>query len=574
MTEMKLQDYLAEAQDFLDLDRLFQELDISSSRRRYAYIVIMPRRCFNMEFFWEKSNAINLPESSVVTTPIGFLSYAKELADDYRALGYFPPILYIDDIIVTGNTVNCAVGLLETAVISCFIEDIHPSIRQALYSAIDIRVLVRSNERLSLIPQLQWKVSALRIEEKTVRHKTARRINQFLQNINLSPVTDTLSASIDAGAFCIEMANEALLSGWETSHLEDAHLKLNERTGDAQSIDVFRYKSAVTAGWATIRRYEKNGKNYFIPQFIHGDYDEDTLRSVVDRLCMLMLNHYVELKSSAEVFIVLLQGMVTRPFNNMQSLYVQIVEMIMCQIILSVFLGDCVRSDMIVQGTEFVFDSEKVARSCGKLLQTQDLENLCTIQWKRHDLESIICLFRPNPFCNLMDLETADDSRDDIVLRQVAYGIYESSLQYRLMSKNKIISFRTFVSRCLNDLRVNGRFEAYGLTRSVDRILAGIFLLMDAGYMALRMRDTGKSLRYVFCPTEMTMMLYNKLLTSQKWALLKKMAWMVEGGPMSYDTGFSFLTRDREMSEYKPEVNLIAKGLDMDKRLFSTILDW
>lgn len=163
---------------FNDLKENWYEKAVSSGSR---YVVFVVRRSYILASIFELISDKKMINSGVTTflTDSSIVRYCDEIADFYKAHGYFPKILLCDDILIHGRNVNSVIDKIEKRLIE-ILDGPEEEIKNDLSSAINIHIFVTNNAPLSLLSRYLPILVTKRIEGPAFWHKLSSDVSAYV----------------------------------------------------------------------------------------------------------------------------------------------------------------------------------------------------------------------------------------------------------------------------------------------------------------------------------------------------------------------------------------------------------
>lgn len=184
---------------------------------RYEYIVMMPRRCFNLNHVFERVQAgcgLSGANQKQIISNSALLLYSKSIARHYMTHRRFPRILILDDLIFHGRTLTLLLRSLEKLILANLEEMAGPQspdqryyIRRSLVSAIDISVFAAGKQPLLMDKAYLQKLHISNFLGARELRSLSQRISSFLQRAEASSSNYALSYDVTDLFNCVETSD-------------------------------------------------------------------------------------------------------------------------------------------------------------------------------------------------------------------------------------------------------------------------------------------------------------------------------------------------------------------------------
>lgn len=184
---------------------------------RHEYIVMMPRRCFNLNYIFEQLQAergLGGANRKQIISNSALLLYSNAIAKHYMIHRCFPRILILDDLIFHGRTLTLLLRSLEKLVLANLEEMAGPQspdqryyIRRSLVSAIDISVFAAGKQPLLMDKAYLQKLHISNLLGTRELRSLPQRISSFLQRAEASSSNYALSYDVTGLFNCVETSD-------------------------------------------------------------------------------------------------------------------------------------------------------------------------------------------------------------------------------------------------------------------------------------------------------------------------------------------------------------------------------
>lgn len=586
----------------------------SGKLESYEYVVFIARRSFNLEYIWENEWKTTISQKHTITTDTGLLGYVEEIITDYEHGKGFPSLIYIDDIMITGEAIYHSVAMFFSALIRKLkrwhsVTEIEKIIYSEVMPKVDFVVYMRDKDKDQLCNELQWKVMSLTSRDITARHAITKA---FVDELNGSINTNTvfnLSAYVDEEAETGSKNGHILevKNGWRKEEFDtkDENEEKEGRDSNKSAKWTLFYKKLAPNYIMTVRYYckvkEKKKRWYFTPFLFHEAMPEQKYRMIVENLSLALKK---KTENSNELAAILDSAF--KEDSLPDSYYEQMVEMLFGQMILKSFLSEC-SLDNVSQtaGSEgeknsrtLQYDYSKIKRNFGKLVSESAWTGLCGTNWKEEELANVIGIRTPELFVK----EEQSGSEISIPEEKLSnekrcyFESYKCAITNRLerkMEKDNLslksifdkaervgMDLMDVVENCMKEIGSGG----------LGRALGAILSLYDRCYISIwpgkvTVGSSEASLRGLcFSHTEMSLAIVPKLIMGDAdgeklWEGIKKCASVCDRLRLPITRILEMyldenLQRSTEREKYREVVKYIGKTLEEHGELFLPIWDW
>lgn len=510
------------------LRKLFSEALLS-----YQYIVLVPRRCLNL---WKVMYDNTWDDFEVKwVTDIGMLSYADDVANVYLEKGHFPRILYVDDVLIHGQSLNRRIRRFANLVISSLrnnssIELDYDAVLHALIDVIDIHVLFRNNSKLLMSRDLSYRVSSLETYSKDVLQQASLEITRFLANRSEITNTSYVLSSFSKVFYGLEASSWTRLEvPYYTDVIPDSN---NNSNNNFEKMSLWLNDSVVSYGcYPVVRSHKKeteNGELYqYIPYILHPSINGEecaalltSLNCIVNRKVrnneMYSLQH-ASMSGLSDLFTAL-QTLSTTNSRVPIELTSHALEMFLSQIVLTCFSSEMCKEKIVF--TDINTDVAKILLNYDRILSKNAILAFCNLDWTLSDLQEVCSVFSSSEkfyfdascFENKKSLSSAntDVLFHNVFNQMLACGCLHNLLQesnvlrnqhYALSSREYSLSIAEdspfyldqrnydlyqYIADCSKHIEIHSRED-------VQCVIAALFSLMDLGLFSLRLIVTASS---------------------------------------------------------------------------------
>ena len=568
--------------------RLF---DLSlDEQSRYDYIVALARRCFNYAYQAKAKAKSEKGESMPsMISEMALFSVVEEIAQDYLESRKLPRILFIDDIVLHGISLSNKIYSFTFALIEGIKRKwkikygttvSEAELREQILSNIDMRVLVQKNATLLMEPKLRRRLWPVAVAEASEWHKISQDITKFLRGRDIAITSFVISAYIETQKLAFHKQDV----DWEYVTIDIGKHTEGEEIKRQQDVYFLHSLEISEAIMPAVRVYKSDDYSFLIPYVFHGEMKVEEYKRVFSVLRNLMINRGL-------VFFAEKMAEALENLNDYkQCYYIQMAEMLMAQISLTLFLHQKLKPDTLA---DIKFDWDKIMLNFDAKGSANDWQALCETRWSFEELLQICDKLTP-----VTEQEVNDDSEtydDRVIIERCLNTAYECGIEHCIRSycmirdqegKEVAVATRDYLNELSYKLGtksikdwITSIVKSETISLSVlQKVLCVAVYLIDNGYMALRMdkwlcKEECFS-GICFSHTELTMSLYKDMFSSE-WDRVCSAASFCKRNGLSYDVFLGDPLSVREISdEQKKRENQVGETLTQYEGLFSEIIDW
>ena len=577
---------------------------ILSRADSFDYIILFARRCFNLFYAWnERLSFIKRGESHKFLTETGLLSYISIIAKRYVLTHELPRVLFVDDVLIHGYTINNKVSNYVESLeqeVEYLWKQTHLNtlnmrkLHREIIDSISLVVFAQNNDQLLIDPELKWNLDAYRLLNTEDWHRYSRKIRTFIKDGNVANTSYIVSMKVSEENDSLIRKDFLDKNGWVADSFK-FELNSHQQESEMFFYNAFNGKLRNEHVHATVRRYRSGENIFYIPYLFHGelrldDYIELFLQ--VENLAQEHnLKHFVSAARNALAFF----SQEERSMITFE-LYAQFIEMFLSQMVLNLFVQDCVPVSMI---PSIDYDYKKIAHNFGEFIKAEDIYQLCMETWLGQELLYISEIFKRPIMKGVPEYarEKPSDQRafEDMVDISYACGLNScifankmNKIGYREIRDNSSLGYSEQKKRWSDhDPRdvpmldiLNTKDKDGNVITDVTymgKLLASSAFLMDEGYLALRISVWGNNRHHIkselcFRHTELTLSLY-PMVFGRNWKTVRT---AVDYCRM---TGYSFreflnLVIPIKNSWQERILDNIGKALDEERNLYAEICLW
>lgn len=185
--------------DYMGIQEFFSDIWKSDHR----YIVVLARRCFNLEYLFAGLLNIDNNQRKHIISNNAFLLYADQIASEYIQGGTFPTILIVDDLLIHGRGAGKLLFQFEKLVTDAIMEQ-SPSLYESkkhnihweLTDAIDIYIYAVNKNGIILDNSFARKVKPYELLEESELKELSQRLSRLLERIGIPNTSYVISQRI------------------------------------------------------------------------------------------------------------------------------------------------------------------------------------------------------------------------------------------------------------------------------------------------------------------------------------------------------------------------------------------
>lgn len=551
---------------------------------KYAYIVSVAKRCFNICYHERKNTG-----SSVCTSDLGIFTYVEDIAKQFKETNEFPYILYEDDFLIHGEVMRRSLERLISKILLNLGYSVDSSkgylIRKAFLKKVDIYVYIANSASLIMAQDIKERVHILHDAEMPVWHRQSMEIVREMRSRGICNLAGSIYAKI-SGRRTEKITSN---SNWKVTDFSFGFDDLKD-----ENLQVLcRWQYTNTDAVLSVRKVKHGEKTYLIPSVLHGRLDYEKLEQVSMSVFSVLGRHLNtgELESFRKMQ------------NNCKKLKcveycVNVLDMLIGFVLLRVFVND-----FGLKNTQFSESIKRAQSFFGKYQFDDLLEKLCRTRFDKDDVNEII-RYLPGLHMEISSqndkTDTLEDDRDILlqtsgmayicglkrerILGKKRFMAPGSRMEYRFTGTSINTDIQEFLLGCM------GKASIYDFNGELisdiyfNKVIGALLYLYDTERINILNEEPRgtQNVKYVeqrISPTEMTLSLLPSIARNageEKWPLFQKVVYFCRLQNYSIR---EVLTRILGDEDKKPKVwkklfKLTADYLDKNMFLDDAVIEW